>query len=323
MTGEPPAPTADVPASDDRRRGTARVTTVVGALLALGALAFVARSLVADRREIADALGGASYGWLVLASVLAAVGMSAIALPWRRALHLLGDDMPAREVLGRYYVGEIGKYLPGGVWPILGRGELAVRWGVSRAAAYGSVLLSLVALYLAAALVVAAGLPVLLAGDDGTGPIAIVVLLPLGLIALHPAILGRVQRLGERVLRRTLELPTPAWGASVGLVVRYLPAWVAIGGATWAVARALDPSAGVLDVGVATALSWLVGFALIPVPGGVGVREAAFVAAAGSLDPGIAAAVAVGARALFVAVDGIGALLGSAALRRGARDASP
>ena len=227
--------------------------------------------------------------------------------------------MPTDEVVGRYYLGEIGKYLPGGVWPILGRGELAVRWGVSRAAAYGSVLLSLLALYLAAALVVTVGLPVLLSGDDGTGPVIVVVLLPLGLAALHPAVLGRVLAVGERLIRRPLQLPTPAWGASVGLVLRYLPAWLAIGGATWAVARALDPSAGVLDVGVAAVLSWLVGFALIPVPGGVGVREAAFVAAAGSLDPGIAAAVAVTARVLFVAVDGIGALLGSAAVRRSGR----
>jgi glycosyltransferase 2 family protein len=63
-------------------------------------------------------------------------------------------------------------------------------------------------------------------------------------------------------------------------------------------------------------LSWIVGFVLVPVPGGVGVREAAFVAAAGSLDPGIAAATAVAARALFVLVDALGAALGALALRR-------
>ncbi len=318
MTDPPPAPAT----GSSGGKGARRASTAVGVVLGVAALAFVVRSIAAERTQIADAFATADVGWLVLGAVGAAVGMTAIALPWRRAIALLGDDMPAREVVGRYYVGEIGKYLPGGVWPILGRGELAVRWGVSRVAAYGSVLLSLLALYLAAALVVTAGLPVLLAGDDGTGPIVVVLLLPLGLVALHPAILRRVLGLGERLIRRPLALPTPAWGASVGLVLLYLPAWFAIGGATWAVARALDPGAGILDVGVAAVLSWLVGFVLIPVPGGVGVREAAFVAAAGSLDPGIAAAVAVTARALFVAVDGIGALLGSAALRRRARDAA-
>jgi len=53
------------------------------------------------------------------------------------------------------------------------------------------------------------------------------------------------------------------------------------------------------------------------------VREAAFVAAAGSLDPGIAAATALAARVIFVVVDALGAALGGLALRRTARSAQP
>ena len=306
------APT-DARARPGRRARVA--STAVGATLAAAAAVFVGRALVRDRAEIGDALGGASPGWLVLAVALAAVGMTAIAVPWQRAIRLLGDDLPMGQVIRRYFVGEIGKYVPGGVWPILGRGELAARWGIRRTSAYGSVLLSLMALYLAAMFVVVAGLPALLAGDDGTGPIAVLFLLPLGLVVLHPRVLRVALGLVERVARRQVDLELPPWGSSVALVVRYVPAWLAIGGATWAVARSLDPSAGVLEIGTAATLSWLIGFVLVPVPGGVGVREAAFVAAAGSLDPGIAAAVAVAARLIFVAVDAAGALIGSSALR--------
>ena len=291
-------------------------STAVGAVVAVAAGAFVVRALLRSREAIGDALADAVPGWLALAALLAAVGMVAIAVPWRRAVRLVGEDLPMGQVVARYFVGEIGKYLPGGIWPILGRGELAYRWGLTRSSAYGSVLLSLFALYLASMFVVVAGLPALLSGDDGSGPVAVLVLLPLGLAVLHPWVLQRVVGLGERILRRPIELVLPGWGASVGLVLRYVPAWIAIGGATWAVARSLDPSAGILEVGTAAVLSWLVGFVLVPVPGGVGVREAAFVAAAGSLDPGIAAAVAVAARAIFVTVDAVGALAGSAALRR-------
>ena len=301
------------PSSAPRRARLA--STGVGAVLALAAAAFVGRALVRDRAEIGDALEGAAPGWLVLGAVLAVVGMTAIAVPWRRAIQLLGDDLPMGQVIRRYFVGEIGKYLPGGVWPILGRGELARRWGVRRAAAYGSVLLSLLALYLAAMFVVVAGLPTLLAGGDGTGPIAVLLLLPLGLVALHPRVLRAAVSVVERFTRRHVDLPIPPWRSSVALVCRYVPAWLAIGAATWAVARSLDPSAGLLEIGTAATLSWLVGFVLVPVPGGVGVREAAFVAAAGSLDPGIAAAVAVAARLIFVAVDALGAVIGSSLLR--------
>jgi uncharacterized membrane protein YbhN (UPF0104 family) len=304
---------ADAPRSRSR---AATLSGLVGLVLAAIAIAFVVRALLRDREEIEDALGQAQPGWLLVGLGLAAIGMTAIALPWRRALRLLGSDLAYGPIVARYYVGEIGKYVPGGVWPILGRGELARRAGVRRAAAYGSVALSLAALYLAAMFVVVAGLPALLAGDDGSGPVAVVLLLPVGVIGLHPRVLGAGLRVLERVARRPLDLDLPTWRDSVTLLVLYVPAWLAIGAATWAVARALDPGAELLEVGAAAVLSWVVGFVLVPVPGGVGVREAAFVAAVGSIDPGIAAATAVAARALFVTVDAVGAALGALAIRR-------
>ena len=302
------------------RTGAKAASGVVGLVLALIAIAFVARTLLRDRDEIADALEQARTGWLVAAFLVAAVGMVAIALPWRRALRLLGGDLPLGQLVARYFVGEIGKYVPGGVWPILGRGELARRHGVRRVAAYGSVALSLVALYLAAMFVVVATLPALLSGDDGTGPVAVVLLLPVGLVALHPGVLTAALRFVERITHRHVDLELPSWRQSVTLVSLYVPAWVAIAAATCVVARALDPGADVWQVGAAAVLSWVVGFVLVPVPGGVGVREAAFVAAAGSLDPGIAAATAVAARALFIVVDVLGAGLGTLALRGGEVD---
>jgi uncharacterized membrane protein YbhN (UPF0104 family) len=300
---------------ESRRRGSPTAVTAVGLLLGAVAMVFVTRTLARDWDEITAALDDAEVGWVALGWVLAAVGMIAIAVPWRFALRLVGGDLSAGQVVARYFVGEIGKYVPGGVWPVVGRGELARRGGVRRTEAYGSVALSLATLYLAAMLVVFIGTPLLLSGDDGTGAVAVVVLLPLGIAALHPAVLGKVVDLLERVSGRRVDLALPPWRSVLALVVSYVPAWLAIGIATWAVARSLDPGADLAELAVAAILSWVVGFVLVPVPGGVGVREAAFVAAAGSLDPGIAAATAVAARALFISVDVLGAVLGAAVLR--------
>jgi uncharacterized membrane protein YbhN (UPF0104 family) len=302
-------------AEDRNARRTKAASGLVGLVLATLAFVFVGRTLLRDRDAIADAIEGADPAWLVAALCLAAIGMIAIALPWRRALHLVGGDLAYGQVVARYFVGEIGKYIPGGVWPVLGRGELARRHGVRRAAAYSSVALSLVALYLAAMLVVVALLPALLAGNDGTGPVAVVLLLPIGVVALHPRVLQAAFRFVERVTRRHVDLVLPSWTQSLGLLASYVPAWLAIGAATWSVARALDPQADPWPVVAAAVLSWIVGFVLVPVPGGVGVREAAFVAAAGSLEPGIAAATALAARAGFIVVDAAGAALGALALR--------
>jgi uncharacterized membrane protein YbhN (UPF0104 family) len=92
---------------------------------------------------------------------------------------------------------------------------------------------------------------------------------------------------------------------------------VFVGTATWAIARAFDPNVGWLQIVPAAVLSWIIGFVLVPIPGGLGVREAAFVGLAGGLSSGIAATVAIAARLSFMLVDGAGALLAGVALRRG------
>jgi uncharacterized membrane protein YbhN (UPF0104 family) len=291
----------------------------VGALLAVIAVVFVVRALVREWDDVRASLNDANLAWIVAAGVMAAVGMTAIAVPWRRALQLLGADLTTADTIARYYVGEIGKYVPGGIWPVVGRGELARRAGVPRVAAYTSVALSLAALYLAAMFFVVAGAPAIVGGGNPGRYLWVLVLLPVGLVGLHHAVLERARGWGEKLLRRPIDTAIPSWRDSLGLLVRYLPAWLGIGTATWAVARGLGQDVGWFDVAPAAALSWIVGFVLVPVPGGVGVREAAFVAASG-LDPGVAAAVAVVSRVLFVLVDTGGAGLGSAWLARQARD---
>lgn len=243
---------------------------VAGTVLAAVAGGFVAARLSSQWDDARDAMAQASPSWLLLAAGLAVVAMGSIALGWWRVLRALGVDVAPGRAVVWFFVGEIGKYVPGGVWPIVGRGELATRGGVPRPVAYRSVAASLACLYTASVWV---------------GP-------------LVPLAVPRTRR----------------WGA---VAAGYLPTWVLVGLATWSVARALDPDAPLARTMVAASLSWLVGFLAVPVPGGVGVREAAFVAMAGGLAPGVAAATAVLVRLLFIATDVVAAVVfGPRAARR-------
>ena len=67
-----------------------------------------------------------------------------------------GAPAPWRRGLGWFFVGQLGKYVPGGIWPIVGQAELAARDGVTRSTAYRSTALSMVATLLGAAAVAAA-----------------------------------------------------------------------------------------------------------------------------------------------------------------------
>ena len=302
------------------RRWLSGLSTGVGVIIAIAGGVFVARAIADGYDASRDAIRDASVGWLLASVPVAFAGMTLVGVPWRQSMRLLGARPSMRDTLVWYFLGQLGKYVPGTLWPIVGRAELARRGGVDRPSAYGSVVLTLGATYLAAVLVVIGFLPV--AGDNGAGDAWwVLLLLPIGLAVLHPAILGWGRRTLERIVRRPVDVVIPAWRDSVALVVRHAPAWFFIGTATWLVARAFDGDAGWAELMVPSVLSWIVGFVVVPVPGGIGVREAAFTAAALSLDDGVGATVAVVSRLVFMLVDAGGA--GIAALVSGRSRSSP
>ena len=312
MTDEPdvhPEDEADgVGAASSRRK--ALISSAVGAVLGGAAMFLVVRTLVSEWEDAKAAITDAQVGWLVAAVVLGSAGMASIGVVWGRVLHRFGVRVGTVRVLAWYFVGELGKYLPGGVWPVVGRGELARRGGVPRTRAYASVALSLGMLYLAAMFVATAFVPFAVTGGGFSPWMLCLLALPVGVVALHHSVIEWLVSLVSRVTGRTIGIEVPRWRESLTLVAMYIPTWILVGGATWAVARAITPDASMPRVVFAAVLSWVVGFLAVPVPAGAGVREAVLLAASG-LDGGVAAATAIIARVIFIAVDAVGGLLGA------------
>jgi glycosyltransferase 2 family protein len=300
-----------------RKQLLVRLSTVAGVVVAVAGAVFVGRKLAIGWTEYREVIADARWGWLLVALPLAAVGMASVGMVWRRIIIALGGEVSRPEIFVWYQLGQMAKYLPGGVWPMVGRSEMAVRGGLRRSRAYNSVALSMGSAYLCATLVSAALLPAVIIADDDLGGLWVFVLIPIGLLVLHPAVLGKVFRLAERVLGGAEEQQVPPWSESVKLVLRHTPSWLCIGLSTWFVALTFDPNAPLLHVVFAGVLSWVTGFVVVFVPGGLGVREAAFTAAAGgALDPEIAATVAVVSRLVFMSGDALGAAAAVAVRRR-------
>ncbi|HZR12607.1 MAG TPA: lysylphosphatidylglycerol synthase transmembrane domain-containing protein [Acidimicrobiia bacterium] len=290
----------------------ARLTTAVGILIAIAGGVFVVRAIASQWTDVRRSIDDANVAWLAAGGAIAALGMVAIALPWRRALALLGADVTFRATIVWYFVGEIGKYVPGGIWPVVGRAELVRRGGIPRPASYASVALSLGALYLAGMLVAAVLLPLRFLHGGATAWLWVLVLLPVGIALLHHRLLGWLVARAERLLKRDLPVVVPRWSSSLRLVLEYVPSWLLIGTATWCIARAFTAHASWLTIAPAAMISWVAGFVLVPVPGGIGVREAAFVAlVGGGIPSGTRAAIAVTARLAFMLVDALGAGIGA------------
>ncbi|MEZ5177718.1 MAG: lysylphosphatidylglycerol synthase transmembrane domain-containing protein [Acidimicrobiales bacterium] len=309
----------DAPPSAGGPGRAARLMALAGLVFGGLAVAFVVRTLVHEWPRVSDDLSNADLRFLALAFACAALGMTSIGWAWRSVMQVLGVDAPLSRVIPWYYVGELGKYVPGGIWPVLGRGELARNGGVPRSRAYASVAMSLGVLYLAAMFVAAAFLPFGLSGGTGFSPWMLALLaLPVGVVALHHEVLERVVRLVGRLTGRTIDLPIPVWRDSLMLVARYVPTWLFIGTATWAVGRATTTDISYPRVMFATILSWVVGFLAVPVPSGAGIREAVLYATSG-LTKSQSVFTAVTARMAFVLVDVLGAAICAPLVRRRTR----
>lgn len=289
-----------------------QLSAAIGLLIGVAGLGFVVITLARDWDQIVESLRSARWVLLVPAVVVGLLGMTTIGALWRHLITRLGGErVRLRSGMHHYFVGQLGKYVPGGIWPIVGRAEMAHRGGVSRSFAYTATLGSLAFTYLAALVLGAIGSLALIASDEAIPWWATlsVAAAPLGVAVMHPRILDRVLALARRISKRPLDVRTMPWTESITMIVAHLPAWIAISGATYLVSESLGGAMSFTQVLAATCLSWFLGFVIIGLPGGLGVREAVFVAMASSTDPALAAAIALLARLVFIAVDLLGAAI--------------
>jgi uncharacterized membrane protein YbhN (UPF0104 family) len=310
----PPAPRQRPEPSERsscRPSAVARAVRIAGILVAVAAVALCVRTIAGQWSSIRPALAQASPGWLIAALACSAASMTGLGLLWWRCLRIFGSAVRPGAAVAWYFGGELGKYVPGGVWTVLGRGELARRGGmVSRSTGYATTLISYGTMCVGAASMCGLLAPFLPPDGGGLGwTWAMVLLVPLGVAAVHPAVFGRVLVLARRATRGRVDLAPPTWPSMLRLIAWSLPTWVLLGAAAVLVTEALGFPQHPARVAFAAIAAWIIGFLAVPVPAGAGLRELIFVAVCG-LPAAPAVAVAAVARALFLVVDGAGGVLG-------------
>ncbi|MEP6852831.1 MAG: lysylphosphatidylglycerol synthase domain-containing protein [bacterium] len=315
MTG-----TTKASSSDFYRSGRlGRILRVAGVLIAIVAVGVCVRTLVDEWSSIRTSIVDADVRWLLTALVASAAAMTGLGLLWWRCLLVFGSLVRRRDALAWYFGGELGKYLPGGIWPVLGRGELAARSGVNRSAAYVTTLISYAAMCVGAAIACALLAPVIATSGGGLGwGWAMLLLIPVGVSAVHPAVLRPVLNLGRRLTRGRVHPTPPSWPTMLGLIARAVPTWILVGAGAAAVTAALGYHQHPAQVAFAAIVAWILGFLAVPVPAGAGLRELIFVLLAG-LPSSSAVAVAAVSRLMFIVVDAVGAAIGLWWVRRSTR----
>jgi uncharacterized membrane protein YbhN (UPF0104 family) len=247
---------------------------------------------------------------VVAALLVALLGVFMSFLLWRGTLRVLGSTLPRRPAARLFFATQLGKYVPGAVWPVLAQMRMGRDHGVPRQRMGLAFLLTLGLATLVGILVGVAALPALLQAEGRVVLLGLLAL-PVLLALLVPRVLNTLLDRALRLLRRP-GLDAPLSGRDMARGVGWAIAfWVVYGGHVWVLAVGLgaDPWQALPVAIGGFAIAFSLGPLLVVLPAGAGVREAVLVVLLHSvLSTSEATAVALTSRGILMATDGLLAL---------------
>jgi uncharacterized membrane protein YbhN (UPF0104 family) len=219
-------------------------------------------------------------GALLASLVATVVGLGATGMAWRSLLSGLGSTLSPGAAAGIFFVAQLGKYLPGSVWPYVAQAEIGRTFGVPRSLTAAAGVWFVLLHCASGGIVAVAVLPTV--GDRvlterfGWLP----VLLPLFVGLLHPRVVHAALARAHRLLRRGAPPQQVPWSTVLSALLALVVAWGCYGAALFFL---IAPLAGVSWEGAALslggfALAWTAGFLaaavlVVAAPAGLGVRE--------------------------------------------------
>ena len=265
-----------------------------------------------------------SAAQVVLSGAVAIPATMCLQQAWRSLLTGFGVAADRRDAAAAFYVSQLGKYVPGAVWPVVVQVELGARWSVPRRVMLTVGLQLILVVTTSGILIGSLLLP--WSSPSGISRYAwLLALVPVALVALHPRLLPAVLdtlsvKTGGHALGARASVPgllrASCWAVLMWLL---LGLHLVILMAAFTTLGPLALAAAVGGMG----LAWAAGIAFLPAPAGAGVREAVLML---TLSPFIgreaALAIAITSRALLVLVDvALAAIAAARSTARGFRTA--
>jgi uncharacterized membrane protein YbhN (UPF0104 family) len=237
---------------------------------------------------------------------------------WQVLLAGLGSPLRI-PVAGRIlFIGQLGKYIPGSVWPVLAQMELGARAKVPRPRSASASILTMLLSVLTGLLVAAVTLPF---AQRGQQYLWVFIAVPMLAACLHPKVLNPLlSKLFKVIKRPPLEQPLTGRVLAHALAWSFA-AWLCNGLQIWILAEKFGAPVGktmLLALG-GYAFAWCAGFLFVIAPAGGGVRDSLLFA---SLAPVVGSSPALAVMLVSRAVNTISDLLvaGVAAATRRVHD---
>lgn len=283
-------------------------------VLLVAVLAGAGYYLVTRWNEVWQTLSSVPWYSAVLSLVAVVLGIMSSTAAWQNIVDDLGKPIGRVRASQIFLVSQLGKYVPGAVWAYVLQMELGKKAGLARARMFVSSLVQVGVAVVASLVVGLLALPMLM--DEEPGAVWLYVVLPFGLVALHPRVMTWGVNLVLRVLRKAPLAHPLHWSTIVKTLGFTILGYTLFGTHLWLLATADGtPRLDVLMLCVgAIAIGLTAGLFFFILPSGAGVRDVLVaVALAPAVGPVAGAAFAVASRAMFTVADvgtaGVAALI--------------
>lgn len=263
--------------------GNKKLIKGAGIVLSLVIIAFIVKEFIANWADIKPYLADMNAGLFCLSVLIYAAAFLSTGYNWSYLLYGMDQTMRKKDYLNTHMVTALARYIPGGIWNIVGKAAMCTKNGVEKRATTVSMILEYVFQIVSSGMFLIFFVPVLMGSSLALWMLILFFAAAIILLIFLPAIIN----LGVRILAKVFkEEKTPDRLSRRFVyicILRYVAVWLLTGLGLLVMMRAF--SEVTIGQGLALVLSypisWVVGF-LSPSPNGMGIREAVLTLLLGS-----------------------------------------
>jgi uncharacterized membrane protein YbhN (UPF0104 family) len=285
----------------ERIGGMVRLPLVRSAFVVVAVMA-AAIAVAQHASDTRHALSGLPLGTVGLATLLGLAFMLLSMLVWRTLLHDMGSQISLCHASHMFFLSQLGKYVPGGVWNIVAAAEIGADYRIPRRQSVSAMVVAVLVSIVTGLALAVVSMPFAPEGATLNSGRAVWAL-PIFVTVLAPPVLNRLLNAALRMIRRpSLKQPVTAHGIKAAVLWSVL-AWLFAGAHIWILGSAVGLEASFNTLALVTggyALAWSTGFLIFISPAGAGVRELVLAALlASELEPGGVLVVVLISRAIL------------------------
>ncbi len=217
-----------------------------------------------------------NYFYLISSFIVLVVYYFLIFFGWHIILKKLKVKIKFFQTIKIRAISELGRYMPGKVWHLLGRVYFTKRMGLSTIKIVTSFGLELASSIIAGLMVFLIFFPFFIKTDLTINFLPFLIIgIPLGLICIHPKILNSILNFGLKIIKKQRINIELKYKDMLMLVLMYCSFWLVVGFGFFLLINSIYSIqfSKIFIVVSIYAIGWVIGFLSLITPGGIGVRE--------------------------------------------------